>query len=102
MDPKSMSTKGSTWQHAFRTIFHQPGQPPQASEEPTVIVFEVLGPEDVITPVGTFKTVAVLRKIRDNNVTDYFAPGLGLVKRQAKEGTRWEIKEFSGLKPQDL
>jgi hypothetical protein len=102
IDPKSMATKGSTWQHGFRTVFHKPGQPPSAGDEPTIIIFEVMGPQDVTTPVGTFKTIAVNRKLRDASVIDYYAPGLGLVKRQAKEGTSWEIKEFSGLKPQDL
>jgi hypothetical protein len=46
--------------------------------------------------------VTVLRKVGDNQTTDYYAPGLGLVKRQSKEGTSWDIKEFSGLKPQDI
>lgn len=99
-DPKSMLTKGSTWTHAFRSVFHSPGQPPAPADQPTIIAFEVLGPEDVTTPVGTFKTVSVLRKVGENTVTDYYAPGLGLVKRQAKEGNLWEIKEYSGLKPQ--
>ena len=70
------------------------------SDQPTFIAFEVLGPADVTTAVGTFKTVTILRKIGENTVLDYYAPGLGLVKRQAKEGTSWELKEYSGLKPQ--
>ena len=98
-DPKSMSTKGSTWTHAFRIVFHNPGQPPSPSEQPTIIAFEVMGPQDVTTAVGTFKTVTVLRKVGESSLMDYYAPGLGLVKRQSKEGTSWEIKEYSGLKP---
>ena len=100
-DPKSMGIKGSTWSHGFRTIFHNPGQPPSRSDTPTIIAFEVQGPLDVTTAVGTFKTIGVLRKVSENLVADYFAPGIGLVKRQSKEGTSWEIKEYSGLKPQD-
>jgi hypothetical protein len=99
-DPRSMLTKGSTWTHAFRGVFHRPGQPPAQSDQPTIISFEVLGPQDVTTPVGTFKTVTILRKVGENTVMDSYAPGLGLVRRQAKEGTSWEIKEYSGLKPQ--
>lgn len=99
-DPKSMLTKGATWTHAFRTVFHRPGQAPSRSDQPTIIAFEVGGPEDVTTAVGTFKTVTVVRKVGENNTLDYYAPGLGLVKRQAKEGTSWELKEYSGLKPQ--
>jgi hypothetical protein len=64
------------------------------------VAFEVTGPQDVTTPVGTFKTVTVVRKVGENIVTDFYAPGLGLVKRQAKEGNSWELKEYSGLKPQ--
>ena len=99
-DPKSMSIKGSTWTHAFRTVYHTAGQPPSPSDQPTIIGFEVIGPQDVTTAVGTFKTVSVLRRVGENTVVDYYAPGLGLVKRQAKEGNSWELKEYSGLKPQ--
>jgi hypothetical protein len=98
-DPKSMLTKGSTWSHALRPVFHKPGQAPSRSDT-KIISFEVLGPQDITTPVGTFKTIRVLRKVDDNTAVDYFAPGLGLVRREAKEGNRWEIKEYSGLSPQ--
>jgi hypothetical protein len=100
-DPKSILTKGATWNHAFHTVIHSPGQAPARSDQPTIIAFEVVGPQDVTTTVGTFKTVTILRKVGENTVLDYYAPGLGLVKRQAKEGTTWELKEYSGLKPQD-
>ena len=100
-DPKSILTKGATWSHAFRTVVHTPGQAPVRSDQPTIIAFEVLGPAEVTTAVGTFKAVTILRKVGENTVLDYYAPGLGLVKRQAKEGTSWELKEYSGLKPQD-
>ena len=100
-DPKSILTKGTTWTHAYRTVLHSPGREPARSDQPTIIAFEVLGPEDVTTAVGTFKAVTILRKIGENTVLDYYAPGLGLVKRKAKEGTSWELKEYSGLKPQD-
>ena len=99
-DPKSMSIKGSTWTHAFRPVYHSPGQAPAASDQPTIISFEVIGPQDVTTAVGTFKTVSILRKVGENTVVDNYAPGLGLVRRQAKEGNIWELKEYSGLKPQ--
>jgi len=100
-DPKSILTKGTTWTHAFYAVVHSPGQAPARSDKPTIIQFEVLGPADMTTTVGTFKTVTILRKVGENTVLDYYAPGLGLVKRQAKEGTSWELKEYSGLKPQD-
>jgi hypothetical protein len=55
-------------------------------------------PAEVTTSVGTFKTVTISRKIGDTTVFDSFAPGIGLVRRQSTEGTRWELREYSGLK----
>jgi hypothetical protein len=100
-DPKSLLTKGSTWTLLFRTVFHRPGQPPARIDQPTVIAFEVGSPETVTTAIGTFKAVPITRKVGENLTVDYYVPGLGLVKRQSKEGTSWEIKEYSGLKPTD-
>jgi predicted small secreted protein len=100
-DPKSVLTKGSTWTHVFRTVFHVPGQAPARSDQPTVIAFEVGSPEHLTTAIGTFRAVPISRKIGENLTVDYYVAGLGLVKRQSKEGTSWEIKEYSGLKPQD-
>lgn len=99
-DPKSMLTKGSTWTHAFRSVFHLPGQAPARSDQPTIVALEVTGQEDATTDVGTFKAVTVVRKIGENVTLDYYVPGLGLVKRHSKEGTSTELKEYSGLKPQ--
>lgn len=99
-DPNSMLTKGSTWTHAFRIVYHNPGQAPARSDQPIIVAFEVLGPQDVTTAVGTFKTVSIGRKVGEAAIVDYYAPGLGLVKRQSAEGNNWELKEYSGLKPQ--
>jgi hypothetical protein len=100
-DPKSMLIKGSTWTHAFRQGFSSPDQPVARSEEPVIVSFEVGSPEHVTTAIGTFTAVPVTRRIGDNLTVDHYVAGLGLVKRQAKEGTSWELKEYSGLKPQD-
>lgn len=100
-DPQSLLRKGTTWTHSFRTVFHNQGQPPSRSDLPTVIVFEVVGPEEVTTAAGAFKAIKVTRKVGENGTTDYYAAGLGLVKRQSNEGTSWELKEFSGLKALD-
>jgi hypothetical protein len=99
-DPKSMLIKGSTWTHAFRQSFSSPEQPVSRSDQLTVISFEVGSPEHVTIAIGTFTAVPVTRKIGENLTVDHYVPGLGLVKRQAKEGTSWELKEYSGLKPQ--
>jgi hypothetical protein len=98
-DPKSMLIKGSTWTHAFRQVFHSPGDPPARSDTPTIIAFEVGSPQDVTIGVGTFKAVPITRKIGDNSTVDYYVAGLGLVSRRSLEGTSWELKEYSGLQP---
>lgn len=99
-DPQSLSRKGTTWTHAFRTVYHNAGQPPSRSDVPTVISFEVAGTEDVTTSAGTFKAIKIIRKIAENGTVDYYAAGIGLVKRASTEGTTWELKEYSGLKVQ--
>ncbi len=100
-DPLSLARKGTTWSHAFRTVFHNQGQPPSRSDLPTVILFEVLGPEEVTTAAGNFKAIKITRKVGENGTVDHYAAGLGLVKRQSTEGTSWELKEYSGLKALD-
>lgn len=100
-DPQSLSRKGTTWTHAFRTVMHKTGEPPVRGDTPTVIVFEVVGPEDVTTAAGNFKTIKITRKIGEAGTVDNYAAGIGLVKRQSNEGTSWELKEYSGLKALD-
>ncbi|HSB10547.1 MAG TPA: hypothetical protein VLM38_13750 [Blastocatellia bacterium] len=97
-DPQTLARKGSTWTHAFRSTFRSPQQPEAKPDEPTIVEFQVGDSEQVSTPVGTFKARIITRKIKENVTYDYYAPGVGLVKRQAKEGTYWELREFSGLK----
>lgn len=97
-DPQSIAKTGTTWTQGFRQVILNPGQPPARSNELTIVTFEVAGPADVTTAVGTFKAVRITRKIGENSTVDHYVPGLGLVKRQAKEGTSWELKEYSGLK----
>jgi hypothetical protein len=100
-DSKSMLIKGSTWTHGFIPVYQTPGDAPARSDQPTIVAFEVLGPEHVTTSIGTFKAIPVTRRIGENLTVDHYVPGLGLVKRQSKEGSSWELKEYSGLKPQD-
>lgn len=101
-DPQSLARKGTTWTHTFKSVFHTPGKPSGVSDIPTAVVFEVAGPEDVSIAVGgTFKAIKITRKIGENGTIDYYVAGLGLVKREASTGARWELKEFSGLKATD-
>jgi hypothetical protein len=100
-DQKSMQTEGTKWTHAFRQTFHSPGNPAARSDQLTIIAFEVGSSEHVTVAIGTFKAVPVARRVNENLTVDLYVPGLGLVKRQSKEGTSWELKEYSGLTPQD-
>jgi hypothetical protein len=100
-DAESLSHKGTTWTHTLRTVTHTPGKPPSRSDVPTAITFEVVGPDQVTTAVGTFKAIKISRKVGQNGTVDEYVAGVGLVKRQSNEGTSWELKEFSGLKAMD-
>jgi|SRR6185503_5881860 PBP1b-binding outer membrane lipoprotein LpoB len=100
-DPKSLLIKGSAWTHAFRPTYHSPGNPPARSDEPTIIAYEVGSPQHVTTAIGTFNAIPIARRVADNITVDQYVAGLGLVKRQSKEGSSWELKEYSGLTPQD-
>lgn len=101
VDPASLARKGTSWQYSFTKVFTRPGDPPAVVDEPTFVSFEVQGEEEVTIPTGKFKATKLLRKVGENQVTEYLVRGLGIVKRQAKEGTNWELKEFSGLKAMD-
>ena len=97
-DPQTVARKGSTWSHAFYTTFRSAAQPDAKEDTPTIVYFEVGDSAVVTTPVGNFKATIIIRKVKQNVTYDYYAPGVGLVKRESKEGTYWELKEFSGLK----
>jgi len=99
--PDELLRKGSTWSHTLRTITRNPGEPPQRSDVPIVIKLESAGVEDVTTAAGNFKAVKVIRTIGENGTIDFYAAGIGLVRRFAKEGTSWELKEYSGLTAQN-
>jgi hypothetical protein len=101
VDAASLARKGTSWQYAFTKVYTRPGDPPAIVNDPTFVSFETLGDEEVTIPTGKLKATKVLRKVGENQVTEYFVRGLGLVKRQAYEGTTWELKEFSGLKAMD-
>lgn len=101
VDPASLARKGTSWQYSFTKVFTRPGEAPAIVTDPTFVSFEAQGDEEVTIPTGKLKATKVLRKVGENQVSEYFVRGLGLVKRQAKEGTSWELKEFSGLKAMD-
>lgn len=98
LDQASLTRKGATWSYNFDQSFSMEGEPPTTTD-PTTINFETQGEEEVKVPAGTFTAVKILRKIKDSMVNEYYVAGLGLVKRASKDGTTWELKEYSGLSP---
>ena len=99
VEPSGLKRAGTTWSNSFHQVFQVAGQPPIEPEEPVTVNFEVFGEEEVTTPAGKFRAVKIGRRVVDKTGFDYFAKGLGLVKRVAADGTSWELKEYSGVKP---
>jgi hypothetical protein len=101
VDPAALALKDTTWSIAFTQTFQSPGEAMATLPEPTIITRTVVGPEEVTIPTGKLKAVAVQRKVKENLSTDYYARGLGMVKRVSAEGTTWELREYSGLRVLD-
>jgi hypothetical protein len=99
-EPEALHRKGFTWTYALYPVFAREGLPPATPETPTIVTMEVQGEADVTVPAGTFKAIKLQRKVNQNKSWDYLVPGMGMVKREAGEGLRWELKEYSGLKAQ--
>ncbi|HLG13635.1 MAG TPA: hypothetical protein VJH03_03795 [Blastocatellia bacterium] len=101
LEPRNLARKGTTWGYTFSMTFESPGQLPMTPEDPVSISFTSQGEEDQTVAAGKFKVLKIERKVGQKQVWDYYARGIGLVSRVADEGTRWELKEYSGLKPMD-
>ena len=99
VDPASLKRIGTTWSYTFNQIFTVAGEPPIEPEESVTVTFEVLGEEEITTPAGKLKTVKIARRVKDKQGVDYFAKGLGLVRRVGWDGTSWELREYGGVKP---
>jgi len=55
----------------------------------------------VTVPAGTFHTVRVGVKVNGKDSDEYYAAGIGLVRRKLSDGTTWELTDYSGLAPTD-
>ncbi|HJQ69674.1 MAG TPA: hypothetical protein VKA70_11915 [Blastocatellia bacterium] len=95
-----LSKTGYTWSYNFGQIYRQPGELPM-SPDPMQLAFDVQGQFETPTPAGKFKTLKIRRKIGEAEVFEFFARGVGMVVRHSGEGTRWDLKEYSGLTPVD-
>lgn len=101
VEPASLKRKGTTWSYSFYQVFQVAGESPIEPPDPITVNLEVLGEEEVTTPAGKFKAVKISRTIKDKKGTDFFAKGIGLVKRIGPDGTTVELREYSGVKPLD-
>jgi hypothetical protein len=101
-DKASLARKGFNWTYGLRPTFENPSGTGGSSTvpEPIIVTLEAQGEAQVTVPAGTFTALKVQRKVNQNISWDYLVPGLGLVKREASEGTTWSLKEYGGLKPQ--
>jgi hypothetical protein len=98
-DPTSLLTPGTKWSYSQVTTMIDPGKSPVTSNVATVVQCEVKGEEEIQTPLGKFKAVKVEKTVNTNKMTEYYVKGLGMVRRETGEGSRVEMKEFSGLQP---
>jgi hypothetical protein len=100
IEPKEILRKGTRWSYNFVQTMKLETQP-AFTGDPVSISFVAQGEEERTVPAGKFKTVKIERNVLKNIIYDYFAPGIGLVERVAAEGTKWQLKEYSGLRPQE-
>ncbi|HKP12843.1 MAG TPA: hypothetical protein VJZ91_12050, partial [Blastocatellia bacterium] len=98
IEPSSLKMN-ATWSQSLKMKLQQPGQPPAEPDTPTFINFTVLDEKEIPLPIGKVKALGLYRKVGEAEINDYFVPGLGFVFRNAKEGNKWILKEYSGLKP---
>lgn len=101
LKPSELTRKGTTWSYSIMVSIQKGNEPTTNLPDPIFLSFEVAGQEEVTVPAGTFKALKIIRRANKSEVTDYIVPGLGLVKRQAAEGTIWVLKEYAGIKPME-
>ncbi len=101
IEPSSLVKPDFTWSYGFKRTSQRGDEPPAKEDAPIVLSFTVKGEQEITLPTGKVKALKVERKGGTSVVTDYYVRGLGLVKRESAEGTGWELKEYSGLKPKE-
>jgi hypothetical protein len=73
----------------------------QSKHDTIQLSFEVKGNGDVKVPAGTFHAIRIGVKMNGKDSEEYYAPGIGLVRRTLPDGTVWELTEYNGLTPQN-
>lgn len=99
VEPASLARSGTVWSYKFYPTFTNPGEPPATLPDPITLVFTVKGEESVTVPAGTFKALKIERKVGEILISEYYARGIGLVRRSSSEGTGWVLSEYSGVAP---
>ena len=89
---------GASWSYIMEAVMKL-HERPERKQDTFASAFEVKGPEDVTVTAGTFHAIRIAVKINGHEADDYYAPGVGLVRRRLSDGTTWELKEYSGLTP---
>jgi len=98
LDPAAL-TPGVTWSYSLTQTFRTPDAPPTNSDRSIAVSCTAQGEEEVTVPAGRFKALKVLKKVDKTEITEYYARGIGLVKRTRGDGTTWELTSYSGLRP---
>jgi hypothetical protein len=100
MPPAADLKPGRTWSYTMTITLTMPDSPPVALD-PANRILEYGGRETVDVPAGKFEAIKIVWKLREKKGFDYYARGIGLVKRVGDDGTTWQLKEYSGLKYQE-
>jgi hypothetical protein len=93
-----LTRKGATWTYSFTQTLEKPGEPAMELPDPVFVSCEAQGEEEVTVPAGKYQAIKVTKKIKENYVVEYYARGIGLVKRVSKDGTTLELKGYAGMK----
>lgn len=103
IEPASLKPQ-ATWSYSLKLKIQPPGQPASEPDAPVVVQFTVMNEQEIQLPTGKVKALQLFRKVMPGGaeINDYFAPGIGFVRRDSKEGNKWELKEYSGLKPMEI
>jgi hypothetical protein len=93
--------QGATWSYSWKTTLQSANEAPTTSDRTTIANCTMVGQEDLTVPAGKYKVIKVNKKIGKADVTEYYAAGIGLVKRLNGDGTTWDLLSYSGLKARD-
>jgi hypothetical protein len=96
LEPTALKS-GTTWSYSFTPTYSGPDITP--AKQPSITAScTAHGEEEVTVPAGKLKAIKVTKKIGKSEITEYYARGMGLIKRVSGDGATWELMSYSGLK----